>query len=506
MSIVIIGSGFAGIGMAIQLKKAGIHDFVILERGNDLGGAWRDNTYPGCACDVQSHVYSFSFEPNPSWGRAFAPQPEILAYIRHCATKYGVLPHIRFGQNVKSARFDDAASEWTVETATETLRARVVISGAGALCNPATPALPGIERFRGAAFHSAEWDHSVDLDGKRVAVIGTGASAIQFVPQIAPRVRELHLYQRTPPWIMPKPDREIGGWEHELYRRVPLTQKLMRGAIYSRLEGRVLAFAVHPGLMKAAGRMAKAHIDAQIASPELRRKVTPDYTMGCKRVLLSNDYYPSLALPQVDVITNGIREVREGSIVADDGTERPVDVIVYGTGFKVQEVVARGMFFGRGGVDVVDTWTAGPEAYKGTAIAGFPNLFMILGPNTGLGHNSMVYMIESQVAYIVDALQKMRKEGWATVDVKPQAQTEYNRGIQAELGKAVWQTGCKSWYLDENGKNTALWPGFTFRFRKQTAEFDSVSYVIERTGKAKDASDTATNSSQRAEETIQEVA
>jgi cyclohexanone monooxygenase len=366
--------------------------------------------------------------------------------------------------------------------------------------------LLGIERFAGAAFHSAEWDHSVELEGKRVAVVGTGASSIQFVPQIAPRVRELHLYQRTPPWILPKPDREIPEWEHEVYRRVPLAQKLMRGAIYSKLEARVLAFAINPKLMQAAGRMAVAHIESQIASPELRRKVTPDYTMGCKRVLLSNDYYPALALPQVDVITHGIREVREHSIVADDGTEREVDAIIYGTGFKVQEVIARGMFFGRGGVDIADTWITGPEAYKGTSVSGFPNLFLILGPNTGLGHNSMVYMIESQAAYIMDALQRMRAEGWSTVDVKRAAQAEYNHGLQAKLGKAVWQTGCKSWYLDANGKNTALWPGFTFRFRKQTAEFDEANYVVERSAPGATLSDAAAPASKRTQEKIQEVA
>lgn len=481
MSIVIIGSGFSGIGMAIQLKKAGIHDFVILERGDEVGGAWRDNTYPGCACDVQSHVYSFSFEPNPAWARMFAPQPEILAYLKHCVDKYGVRPHIRFHQNVTRARFDEPSAEWIVETMSgDTYRARVLIAGTGALCNPSFPVLPGIERFAGRAFHSAEWDHSYPLEGKRVAVVGTGASAIQFVPQIAPRVGQLHLYQRTPPWILPKPDREIPAWEHEVYRRVPLAQKLVRGAIYSRLEGRVLAFAVRPKLMQAAGRLALAHIESQIESPELRRKVTPDYTMGCKRVLLSNDYYPSLALRHVDVVTDGIREVREHGVVTADGKYREADAIIYGTGFRVQEVVPRGMFFGRGGVDMADSWTQGPEAYKGTSVSGFPNLFMLLGPNTGLGHNSMVYMIESQVAYVLSAVQKMRAGGWSSVDVTRGAQTVYNRGLQAKLGKAVWQSGCKSWYLDANGKNTALWPGFTFRFRKQTARFDEDAYVVER--------------------------
>jgi cation diffusion facilitator CzcD-associated flavoprotein CzcO len=506
MSIVIIGTGFSGLAMAIKLKSAGIQDFTLLERGNDVGGTWRDNTYPGCACDVQSHVYSFSFEPNPSWGRMFATQPEILAYLRKCADKYGIRSHIRFNENVTEARFDEAAAEWVVKTARGNIhRAKVLVSGAGALSNPAYPKLPGIERFQGKAFHSAEWDHSYELEGKRVAVIGTGASAIQFVPQVASKVAHLDLYQRTPPWVVPKPDRPISNLEKSVFRWLPAAQKLMRGALYSMLESRVLAFAVNPNIMKLGERLARSHIEKQIKDPELRRKVTPDYRLGCKRVLLSDDYYPALALPQVDVITDAVREVREHSIVTADGVERPVDAIIYGTGFRVQEFVPHGLFLGRGGQDLADTFAKGPEAYKGTAIAGFPNLFMLLGPNTGLGHNSVVYMVESQVTYVLDAIRRMRDDGIATLEVSRGAQAEYNKALQDKLGRAVWQSGCKSWYLDESGKNTALWPGFTFKFRHDTAHFDPEAYVVEREGTSSSLP-SIENASRPSAETKREVA
>lgn len=481
LPILIIGTGFAGLGMGIRLKQAGIESFTILERAQEVGGTWRDNHYPGCACDVQSHLYSFSFEPNPDWSRMFALQPEIKSYLRKCAEKYGLMPHIRFGSEVTEARYDEAAQLWTVKTRSgDTHQARVLIAGMGGLSTPAYPEIPGLDRFEGRAFHSAEWDHGCDLNGKRVAVIGTGASAIQFVPQVAPKAAQLDLYQRTPPWIMPKPDRAITAVERWLFRKMPWLQNLYRQFIYWQLEGRVLGFVFTPKVMKLPAWVARMHINRHIKDPALRAKVTPDFTFGCKRVLISGDYYPALARPNVSVITDNIREVRARSVVTADGVERPADVIIYGTGFKAQDPLPRGAIFGRGGLDLLDAWQDGLEAYLGTSIAGFPNLFMIVGPNTGLGHSSMVYMIESQVAYILDSVQHMQANQLSEVEVKREVQDRFNQGLQAQLKGTVWTSGCKSWYLNASGKNTTLWPGFTFKFRQATRRMKLEDYRVSR--------------------------
>lgn len=477
LSVLIVGTGFSGLGMGIKLKEAGIESFTILERANDVGGTWRDNNYPGCACDVQSHLYSFSFEPNPNWTRMFARQPEIKAYLQHCAQKYALLPHIRYDSEVVRAEYDEAAAMWTVTTRKgEVHRANVLVSGMGGLSTPAYPTLKGLENFKGKTFHSADWDHGYDLAGKRVAVIGTGASAIQFVPKVAEKVARLDLYQRTPVWIIPKPDRVISAAERALFRRFPKLQLALRNSIYWMLETRVLGFVINPRLMKLVEREARGHIRRQIADPALRAKVTPDYTIGCKRILISDDFYPAISRANVDVITEGIREVRANSIVAADGSEREVDAIIFGTGFKAQDPMPRGAVFGRGGKDIVEVWKDGAEAYKGTTQAGFPNFYMLMGPNTGLGHNSMVYMIESQIQYVMDALKTMRRERLRSLEVRADVQARYNVGLQEKLGKAVWQSGCRSWYINEAGKNTTLWPGFTFKYREQVRRIDLVDY------------------------------
>jgi len=478
--VIVIGSGFGGLGTAIRLREAGIDSFVVLERGADVGGTWRDNDYPGCACDVQSHLYCFSFEPNPEWSRLFAPQQEILSYLRRCADKYDVRRSIRFGECVVRAEYDDARSEWTVRTSSgSTYRARALVSAMGALSNPSYPDIPGLERFEGRAFHSALWDHDYELTGKRVAVIGTGASAIQFVPKIAPAVAHLDLYQRTPPWVFPKPDRATSARERTLFRVFPFLLWLYRAFIYWMLEARVLAF-FRPQLMKRAEVMARRFIASQIPDPELCAKVTPDYTMGCKRILMADDYYPALARPNVTVLTDSIREVRRRAIVTADGVEREVDAIVFGTGFAVQNFVPPGMLIGSKGRDITDVWSSGLSAYKGTTVSGFPNFFLIAGPNTGLGHTSMVFMIESQIAYVVDALRCMRQTGLSSVEVKADVQAAYNERLQRKHTRAVWSSGCRSWYLDARGRNTTLWPGFTFAFRRQTARFDAGAYLLGR--------------------------
>ncbi|MDY6797259.1 MAG: NAD(P)/FAD-dependent oxidoreductase [Pseudomonadota bacterium] len=506
--IVIIGTGFSGLGMGIRLKEAGYHNFVILEQSDDIGGTWHENHYPGCACDVQSALYSFSFEQNPEWTRMFARQEEIKGYLKGCAEKYGLMEHIRLNTHVAGARYEERTGSWTVETcnspelwaymqnkglkpgdaldrtdkalpAFDTLNAEVVVSGMGGLSTPAYPEIKGIESFTGKSFHSQDWDHDYDFRGKRVAVIGTGASAIQFVPEVAKEAAHLDLYQRTPPWIMPKPDREIRPLERMLFRKFPQTLNAFRQSLYWMLEGRVLGFVGNPRILKIGELQARRHIRSQIKDKELRRKVTPDFHFGCKRVLISNNYYPALARDNVDVLTDGIREVRGNVIVDNQGNEREVDCIIYGTGFKAQDPIPRKMIFGRGGQDLLDAWKEGAEAYKGTSVTGFPNFFMLMGPNTGLGHSSMVYMIESQVQYVLDAIKKMQKHNWKSVEVKDAAFSQYNASIHAKLGNSVWQTGCKSWYVNENGKNTTLWPGFTWQFRQQTRKFDAGNYRCE---------------------------
>ena len=477
--IVIVGTGFSGLGMAVRLREAGFDDFVVLERASTLGGTWRDNDYPGCCCDVPSHVYSFSFALNRGWTRGFAPQEEIRRYLEETADRFGVRPFIHFEREAVAAAWDERERRWTVETAAgETYASEVLISGAGALSEPLIPDIPGRARFAGAQFHSAEWDHDHDLRGERVAVIGTGASAIQFVPAIQPEVERLHLFQRTPPWVMPRWDHEITGAEHRLLR-LPLAPQLVRGLLYWLLELRVIGFR-RPRIMQAADRVARWHLKRQVPDPELRRKLTPDYTMGCKRILISDDYYPSLTRPNVELVTDGIREIRERSIVTADGAEREVDTIIWGTGFHViDQPIAHGVR-GADGRTLAEHWRQeGMSAYKGTTVAGFPNFFFLLGPNTGLGHNSMVFMIESQIGYVMECLQRMRAQGAARVELRPEAQSAYNAELQRRLEGTVWTAGrCKSWYLDDSGRNTTRWPSFSYAFRRVTREFDGAAYEL----------------------------
>jgi cation diffusion facilitator CzcD-associated flavoprotein CzcO len=479
IDIAIIGTGFAGLGMAIRLKQTGNTNFLVFEKADGVGGTWRDNHYPGCACDVQSHVYSFSFAPNPRWTRMYAPQPEIRAYLNDCVERFGVGSFLRLGHALERAVYDEAAQRWHLSFANgKRVTARVLISGMGGLSRAALPAIPGVETFQGHAFHSQQWDHGYALEGKRVAVIGTGASAIQFVPQIAPRVAKLELFQRTPPWIMPKPDRAVTRFERLLFRTLPFTQKIARAGLYWMLESRVLGFTITPKAMKLVQKAALRHIRKQIPDAELRAAVTPDYTIGCKRVLISNDYYPALTRKNVDVVTTGVARIEPDAVITTDGKRHEVDCLIYGTGFQVADPFPPGVLIGRGGVDIAETWSQGAHAYLGTALPGYPNLFMIVGPNTGLGHNSMVYMIESQIEYILGALKTMRSEGANTLEVRRDVEERYNERIQGKLNRSIWSVGgCKSWYIDpRNGKNTTLWPGFTWRFRQETAHFALSDY------------------------------
>jgi cation diffusion facilitator CzcD-associated flavoprotein CzcO len=475
---VIVGSGFAGLGAAVKLDEAGRKDFVVLEKGGTLGGTWRDNVYPGCACDVESHLYSFSFFQNPEWTRTFARQPEIRAYLESVADRYRLRDRIRFGVKVAGAEWDGTA--WDVRTDDGTsYRARYVLFGTGALHDPFVPEIEGLDRFAGKAFHSAQWDHSHDLAGKRVAVIGTGASAIQFVPAIAPEVESLTLFQRTAPWVLPKPDHAIPERTRTAYRRLPLLQTLNRIALYWRHEALVAGF-LHPQIMKLVQKLGLKYLDKVLAGDdELKRKVTPTFTMGCKRVLMSNDYYPALRRDNVSVETGDITRITGRGVVTADGVEHEVDTIIFGTGFKVADGMAQMGVTGRDGVKLVDAWKDGPEALLGTTVAGFPNLFMIVGPNTGLGHSSMVFMVESQINYVLDAMRTVDAGRAVAIDTRQDSQDAYNADLQRRLGKTVWSTGgCASWYLDENGRNRTLWPGYTFSFRRRTKAIDPAHHEL----------------------------
>ena len=481
--VAIVGAGFAGIGLAVRLRQRGTDDFVVLERADDVGGTWRDNTYPGAACDVPSNLYSFSFCPNPTWTRSFSPQREIHDYLRSCALRFGVMPHIRFRHEVTRATWDDAAQCWDIETTGGRVRASVLVSARGPLSEPAIPDIPGLSSFAGTLFHSARWDHEHDLRGEKVAVIGTGASAIQFVPAIQPAVGTLTLYQRTAPWIIPRRDRALSRVEHALFRRVPAAQLAARAAIYWAREAYVLGFVGRPERRRRRARVAtvaaRRLLERQVRDPQLREKLTPRYELGCKRILIANDYYPALTRPNVEVVTARIAEVRPHSIVTSDGQERPVDTIVLGTGFDVTGHAAAEHTVGRDGRTLAEAWASRLAAYKGTTVAGFPNLFLMVGPNSGLGHSSIVFIIESQIRYILSALDRMERDGAGSVEVTAGAQESWTAEIERRSAATVWAAGgCRSYYLDDKGRNVAIWPGSSWAFRRATRRFDAAAYAL----------------------------
>jgi cation diffusion facilitator CzcD-associated flavoprotein CzcO len=477
---VIVGAGFAGLCAAIKLAEAG-YGYLILERGEDVGGTWRDNSYPGCACDVPSHLYSFSFSPNPDWHHSFSRQPQILDYLRGVARDHGLLPHIRLRTAVTAARWDDTTSRWTVETDRGSLTADRLVSAMGPLSAPSIPAIPGIETFRGKAFHSAAWDHDHDMTGENVSVIGTGASAIQFVPHVQRAARHMTLFQRTAPWVLPRRDRRYATWQRRLNHILPAVQRAVRAQMYLFREFVLIGF-LKPEILAKVERVGIRHLESQVSDPALRAKLTPHFRLGCKRVLMSNDYYPALSADNVDVVTDSIVEVRPRAVVtqAADGsrTEHPTDTIVYGTGFRVTEPPAAEMIWGSGGRRLADIWSAdGMSALHGLTIAGFPNLYFLVGPNTGLGHNSIVLMIEAQVRYLVELLAAADRAGAGVVEARAPVQRAYNAGLQRKLQGTVWDVGgCQSWYLDKQGRNTTLWPTFTFLFMKQLRRVDLAEY------------------------------
>jgi cation diffusion facilitator CzcD-associated flavoprotein CzcO len=483
--VLIVGAGFAGLGMGIQLAKAGLDSFLIIEKAGDLGGTWRDNRYPGCACDIPSHLYSFSFDLNPNWSRMYAPQEEIWEYLRDCAKRYAVLSHIRFGAKLEEAAWDDGDSVWRVRTSDgRQLQARVLISGMGALHAPAYPRIAGMDRFAGPAFHSAAWDTDMTLAGRHIAVIGTGASAIQFVPQIAAEAGRLYLFQRTPPWILPKTDSAIPPRWRNRFRRVPSLMRLYREWLFWNLEMRVPGFLGAGRIAlwerRLGEKMARRHLESQVADPALRRALTPDYELGCKRVLVSSDFYPALARPNVELVTAPIREIREHSIVTTDETERMVDVLIYATGFRATDLLHGTSIRGRGGRDFQEAWDDFRCALWGVTMHDFPNLFLLLGPNTGLGHNSVVLMIEAQIQYVMSCLKLMRDRGFAAMEPRAEVQRKFGELLHRRLRSTVWQAGgCRSWYQDaETGENPAMWPGSVVAYQRRTRKVCTSDYEM----------------------------
>jgi cation diffusion facilitator CzcD-associated flavoprotein CzcO len=477
--VAIIGTGFGGLGAAIALLRSGRRDFVILERADSVGGTWRDNTYPGCACDVPSHLYSFSYAPNPGWSRSFSPQPEIRRYLDDVTDRYGLRRHIRFGTEVSEARWDATAARWRLRTSRGALTADVLVSAAGPLSAPALPDVSGLDTFPGQVFHSARWNHDYDLAGKRVAVVGTGASAIQIVPAIQPAVGALTLFQRTPAWIMPRRDHPIGGAEHWLFRHMPATQRLARTVLHVSREALVGAFTRRPARMRAGQRVALAHLARSVPDAGLRRALTPDYLMGCKRILLSSDFYPALTQPNVRLVTSGLAKVEGSTLIAQDGSTAEADVLILATGFHAIDMPLASAIYGRDGRTLAQFWGEDMRALRGTSVAGFPNLCLVIGPNTGLGHNSMIHIIEAQARYVADYLAALDRLGAAALDARAGAQQEWCAGIERRMGRTVWATGgCVSWYLNAAGRNPTLWPGSIREFRQATRRVDLSEYEI----------------------------
>lgn len=467
--LAILGAGFGGLGMAIRLLETGRHDFTIFEKAGGFGGTWRDNTYPGCACDIASHLYSFSFEQDPGWSRTYAPQPEILRYLERTAAKHRLDERVRFNTEIVRLDWDDARRRWTLTAADGgTFSADVVVAGVGGLHVPRVPAIPGLERFSGAAFHSARWRHDVDLAGKRVAVIGTGASAIQIIPAIAPAVAKLLVFQRTPPWVLPRHDRPVSRRAQWAFEKIPGAQRLWRALLYMDSEAIALGFTVWPWLLGSWQRQSLALLARHIQDPGLREALTPRYTMGCKRVLLSDDYYPALVRDNVEVSTARIHEIREHAIVTADGVERPVDVIVLATGFRAFNPATEIDIRGRGGRRLADDWVDGPEAYNGLLVAGYPNLLLLMGPNSGLGHNSIVFMLEAQMRYVLSCLGLLESGRLPVIEVRTEVQRAFNETLRRRFRRTVWDAAgagarqpCTTWYRDARGRLSALWPGFS---------------------------------------------
>jgi cation diffusion facilitator CzcD-associated flavoprotein CzcO len=476
--VLIVGAGFGGIAASVALQRLGV-EHVLLDRAPDAGGTWQANTYPGCACDIPSHLYSLSFASNPDWSRSYAPQQEIWDYLRRVAREHGVLERTVFGCESTRAAWVEEEHAWRVETTQGAVLADVVVSAGGGLSEPSAPAIPGLDSFPGPVVHTARWPAGLDLSGRRVAVVGTGASAIQVVPAIAEEVEGLVVFQRTPAWILPRRDRVISARERAVFRKAPAAQRAARRAQWAVRELRCVAMTERTSLLEVSHREALRHLRHQVPDTALREVLTPGYAIGCKRILLSDDFYPAIAQPHVALVPAALDRVDGGTLVAADGSSHEAEVLVLATGFEVTEPASARVTFGADGRSLAEHWAGRPRAHRGTTVTGFPNLFLMTGPNTGLGASSMVLMLEAQAAYVADAVRQMRAWGWTRAEVRPEAQAAWNAWLEPRIARTVWATGgCTSWYQDAHGHVSALWPGTTRSFARALKRFDSESYAV----------------------------
>ena len=477
-SVAVVGGGFGGVGAAVMLRRAGYEEVTVFERGERVGGVWHHNTYPGAACDVPSHLYEFSFEPNPRWSRRYAPQAEIQAYLEDVARRHGVLDRIRTGTEVESARWDEPRAKWVLETSAGPHEADVLVTACGQLSVPKVPPIPGLESFAGPAFHTARWRHDVELAGKRVAVLGTGCSAIQVVPAIQPVVARVDVYQRSPGWTFPRMDFEYGERTKRLFARFPILQRLDRAAIFAFMELGAAAMTSRRWLLWPFRVAARRQITKTIKDPELLRKVTPADELGCKRLMLTDDWYPTLTEPNVELVTDRIAEVTPAGIRTDDGTERPADVLVLATGFKAHAFVAPMEIAGAGGRTLAEEWAEVARAYLGMSVPGFPNMFLLYGPNTNGGTGSVIYTIEAGMAHVIAALDELGRANARRIEVRRRTAEAFDNELRAALAKSVWHTGCTSWYVDEKGNDPSQWPWLWTTYRRRTARVDRDAYEL----------------------------
>jgi len=474
--VAIIGAGFGGLGMAIRLKRAGITDFVILERAAGIGGTWRDNSYPGLSCDIPSHLYSFSFWPG-RWSKPYPERDEILAYLQGAVTQFGLGPHLRLGHGVVAAAFDEGRAAWDLTLDDGSIvAATAVVCAVGQLGRPGIPDIPGRELFSGPSWHSARWNHEVALTGRRVAVVGTGASAVQFVPEIAAVAAHVDVYQRSAPYILPKSNQPYRGVRKAVFGSLPAARKADRLRVFLYGELLTSGLVLSPRLLAGPRALWQRQFRAQVTDPELRAKCVPDYVLGCKRVAFSSDWYPALARPEVSLVTDPIQRIAPHGVVTADGMTRAADVIIYGTGFKAGEFLVPMTVSGLGGRLLQDCWRDGARAYLGITVSGFPNFFLLYGPNTNLGGNSIIYMLEGQIRYVMGALRSLDAEDLAWLDVRAAAQDAFVAWAQSASKRTVWESGCHNWYTTASGRNINNWPGHTFMYRYRVRRFDRPAY------------------------------
>ena len=480
LRVVIIGAGFSGLSVAWRLSEQGEDNFLVLEKGESVGGVWRDNTYPGVACDVPSHLYSLSFAPNPEWERSFSPGWQIREYLESVAEDRGLAPWISLAEELLEADWDDEENLWRLTTTRRRLTTDVLVACAGPLTEPIYPDVSGLDRFQGKTFHSNRWDHGHDLTGGRVAVVGTGASAVQIIPEVQPLAERLVVFQRTPAWVVPRPDRDVPEFEKRVLRSFPAFTRLYRTGQY--LVRDLLNYRMirrNRVVRRFFEAEARSFLEKQVSDPELREKLKPDFEIGCKRVLITSDFYPALDRANVDLVASGVREVREGSIVAEDGTEHEVDTIVFATGYDTTAPTVYKRIRGRHGRSIDEVWNGQPRFHRATTVAGFPNFFNVCGPGTGSGHGSMIWKAESQTVYVMDALRVMRERDLASVEVRPEVQDRYMQWVGDDLDQTVWaRGGCQSWYLDEGGKPNLMWPRTMWGFRRMLRRFDPENYRV----------------------------